>query len=153
MHIDSTHYDQKSIVNKEQCDRCQQKFGTSDELETHMGKCNRKASVSNTSQVNHKPNDKPIDNTSKEENNDAKSKDNESKKHQCEVCHAVFPTKHILIKHVTLDHPDAEMPDQEVVELPLPRHKRQPKEKGTQEKHPEVNIQGTEQSKVEAKKY
>ena len=120
IHIDSAHYDWKSIVNKEQCDHCQQKFETSDELEAHMQKCNRKASVTNTSQVNGKPQDKAIDNTSI---NDQKSKDNKSKKHQCEVCHVVFPTKCLLIKHVTLVHPEAQIPDQSVVELPLPKQK------------------------------
>ena len=53
-HIDSTHYDQKSIINKEECDRCQQRFGTSEELEAHM-KCPHKAT-----EINHKPRDKVI---------------------------------------------------------------------------------------------
>ena len=52
MHIDSVHYHWKSIVNKEQCNHCQQKFGTIDELEAHIEKCNQKGSVSNISQVN-----------------------------------------------------------------------------------------------------
>ena len=103
--------------------------------------------------MNHNPQHKWIENSSKEEDNDCKSKDSDSEKHQCEVCHVVFPTKCILIKHVTLDHPEAQIPDQSVLELPLPKCRRQPKEKGKQEKSPEVNTEETEQLKVDAKKY
>ena len=69
------------------------------------------------------------------------------------MCHVVFPTKHILIKYVTLDHPEPQIPDQSVVELPLPKCRRQPKRKRTQEKSLEVNIEESEQSKVDAKKF
>ena len=140
-------------MNKEQCNHCQQKFGTIDELEAHIEKCNRKGSVSNISQVNDKPDKKVIDNSSKEEDHDTKSKDKESKKHQCEVCHVLFPAKSILIKHVTLDHPDAQIPEQSILELPLSKRRRQQKKKGRQEKIPQVNIEDTEQSKIDAKKY
>ena len=65
----------------------------------------------------------------------------------------MFPTKHVLIKHVTLDHPDAQIPDQSVVELLLPKFRRQLKEKHTEEKSLEVTLKKSEQSKVDAKKY
>ena len=117
IHIDSAHFDDKSIVNKEQCDHCQQKFGTTDELETHMEKCYHKASVTNGSQGNHKWNDKALEKYTGKKSNE-RQPNSEKAKHQCEICNAIFPRNQILVKHITLDHPEAQLPEQSVIELP-----------------------------------
>ena len=152
IHIDSAHFDDKSIVNKEQCDHCQQKFGTTDELETHMEKCYHKASVTNGSQGNHKWNDKALEKYTGKKSNE-RQPNSEKAKHQCEICNAIFPRNQILVKHITLDHPEAQLPEQSVIELPVPTCKRQPKKKNAQQKLIEDDITESKQSKADCKKY
>ena len=130
-HIDSAHYDWKSIVNKEQCDHCEQKFGTTEELEAHMDNCHHKVSVTDGSEANHKHTEKGIDTKIKQKEDEEKNakarqsvKDSVPRKHKCDLCSDSFDTKCLLVKHLTLDHPDADLPEQTVVELSLPTHRR-----------------------------
>ena len=153
-HIDSTHYDQKSIINKEQCDCCQQRFGTSEELEAHM-KCHHKAT-----EINCKPTDKGISTEMKQKEDEDKNakarqtdKDTFERKHKCNLCSQSFNTNHILVRHTTLGHPDVDLPQQTVVELPLPTCRRQPKDKSVKDKNERGKTDKHEKAEVPSKKY
>ena len=97
-HIDSAHYDWKSIINKEEYDCCQQRFGTSEELEAHM-KCHSKAT-----EINRKPRDKVISTEMKQkEDKNSKArqtdKDTFERKHKCDLSSQSFNTNRILEAH------------------------------------------------------
>ena len=137
-HIDSAHYDWKSIINKEQCDHCQQRFGTSEELEAHM-KCHRKAT-----EIICKPTDKGINTEMKQKEDEDKNakarqtdKDTFERKHKCYLCSQSFNTNHILVKHITLHHPDADLSRKTTV--------KDKNERGKTDKH--------EKAEVPSKKY
>ena len=141
-HTDSAHYDHKSIVNKEQCEHCQQKFGTIDELESHMEKCNHKASVIFGLQVQLKPTQSKGDHKAYEKKKqDTKLDKDDINKHECQDCKSLFSTKHILVKHVMLDHADFECPEQNVIELPVSKHREQPKQKDAKKSVDKRNFQ------------
>ena len=153
-HIDSAHYDCKSIVNKEQCEHCQQKFGTTVELESHMEKCNHKASVTYGLKVQSKSTQSKGDHKAYEKRKqDTKLDKDDINKHQCQVCKSLFATKSILVKHVMLDHSDFERPEQKVIELPVSKCRRQPKQQDAKEKSvDESNVQ-SQSIKVQDKQY
>ena len=98
-------------------------------------KCHCKAT-----EINHKPTDKGISTEMKQKEDEDKNgkarqtdKDTFERKYKCDLCSQSFNTNHILVKHITLDHPDADLPKKTVVELPLPTHRRQPKDKSVKE--------------------
>ena len=152
--IDSTHYDWKSIINKEECDHCQQRFGTSEELEAHM-KCHLK-----TTEIYQKPRDKAISIEMKQKEDEDKNakarqtdKDPFERKHKCDLCSQSFNTNRILVKHITLHHPDVDLPQQTAVELPLARCRGQPKDKCVKDKNERGKTDKHDKAEVPSKKY
>ena len=102
-YIDRIHYDRKSIINKEQCNSCQERFGTTEELECHMKKSHGKESDKNP-----KPTRKHITSVFKEkgkEEQNCKAKESEKliqRKHKCDMCSESFHTKRITQMHICL---------------------------------------------------
>ena len=57
------------------------------------------------------------------------------------------------MKHITLDYPDADLSQKTVVELPLPTHRRQPKDKRVKDKNERGKTDKHEKAEVPSKKY